>query len=110
MKEIRKGEVYLVDLGSQPNGIQGGKRPVMIVQNNYGNIYSPTVIVAPITSTKGPTQPTHLEIKLHKPSIVLTEQLTTIPKTKLEGNRLYYANHNTLLKLDHALAISIGIR
>ena len=100
----------MVDLGDQPKGIQGGNRPVMIVQNNYGNIYSPTVIVAPITSTKGPTQPTHVEIELQKPSIVLTEQLTTIPKHRLKGTRLYYANHDTLLRIDHALAISIGIQ
>lgn len=110
MKEIRKGEVYLVDLGDQPRGIQGGKRPCIVVQNNYGNIYSPTVIVAPITSTKGPTQATHVSITLQKESTILTEQLTTIKKESLKGPRLYYANHDDLLKLDHALAISLGIR
>lgn len=88
----------------------GGKRPVMVVQNNYGNLYSPTVIVAPITSTKRPSQATHVGIQLQKPSTILTEQLTTISKKQLIGTPIHYANHDTLLQVDHALTISLGIK
>ncbi len=81
-----RGDVYLADLGEHIGSVQSGIRPVLLIQNNTGNRYGPTLIVAPITSRfwKKPTQPTHCLLEglkfLRGPSVVLTEQITTIDK------------------------------
>lgn len=112
--KFHRGEVYRADLG-EPNGsVQAGVRPVVIIQNNTGNRYSPTVMVAPATSNieKKPNMPTHHIIKscsaFKKPSIILLEQVQTVNKTQLE---YYYGTVPKLdmLKIDVKLLISFGL-
>ena len=92
MKEnwiYRRGDIYLVDLGTNPGSEQGGCRPVLLLQNNVGNHYAPTLIVAPVSSRywKKTNQPTHSLIEgisnLSSPSVVLAEQLITIDKVRV---------------------------
>ena len=92
MKEnwnYRRGDIYLVDLGRNIGSEQGGCRPVLLLQNDVGNHFGPTLIVAPITSRywKKSQQPTHTLIagirNLSSPSVVLAEQLLTIDKMRV---------------------------
>ena len=86
---IRRGEIYYADLSPVVGSEQGGVRPVLIVQNDIGNKYSPTVIVAAITSQINKAKlPTHIEISaseygLPKDSVILLEQIRTIDKKRL---------------------------
>lgn len=88
-RAFRRGEIYLADLGTRFGSEQGGIRPVLILQNNLGNIYCPTLIVAPLTTQTGkkPNQPTHYKLagdgKAIRPSTVLLEQITTIDKRRV---------------------------
>lgn len=94
---IWRGDVYRADLG-EPNGsVQSGVRPVVIIQNNVGNKYSPTVMIAPVTS--------NIE---KKPHMVLTEQVLTINKSQLQ---YYYGTVPKLdmLKIDVKILISFGL-
>lgn len=111
---IWRGDVYRADLG-EPNGsVQSGVRPVVIIQNNVGNKYSPTVMIAPVTSNieKKPHMPTHHIVKscaaFKKPSMVLTEQVLTINKSQLQ---YYYGTVPKLdmLKIDVKILISFGL-
>ena len=87
MKEIKRGEIYSADFGAGFGSEQGGVRPVLILQNNTGNKYSPTTIVAAITSKKTKTAlPTHVTVTangLKTESTVLLEQIRTIDKARL---------------------------
>lgn len=92
MKEnwnYHRGDIYLVDLGTNIGSEQGGCRPVLLVQNDIGNHFGPTLIVAPVSSRywKKSKQPTHTLIEgiqnLSSPSVVLTEQLLTIDKVRV---------------------------
>lgn len=91
-RAFRRGEIYLADLGTRFGSEQGGIRPVLILQNNLGNIYCPTLIVAPLTTQTGkkPNQPTHYKLagdgKAIRPSTVLLEQITTIDKRRVLGS------------------------
>ena len=86
----RRGDIYLVDLGSNVGSEQGGCRPVLLLQNDVGNHYGPTLIVAPITSRvwKKSEQPTHCCLEkmagLNENSMVLLEQITTIDKSRVK--------------------------
>ena len=86
----RRGDIYLVDLGSNVGSEQGGCRPVLLLQNDVGNHYGPTLIVAPITSRvwKKSEQPTHCRLEkmagLSENSMVLLEQITTIDKSRVK--------------------------
>ena len=88
--EVKRGEVYMVDLSPVVGSEQGGLRPAVIVQNDVGNKYSPTTIVACITSKLHKAKlPTHVELAknvcyLKQDSILLCEQLRTIDKTRLK--------------------------
>lgn len=83
---IRRGEVYWCDLGECNGHIQRGKRPVIIIQNDVGNYYSPTTIVIPCSTTKKIATPCHFYFKLKgKYNIALCEQITTINKYQLIG-------------------------
>lgn len=85
MSEIKRGDVFLVDLPNFDNCIQSGLRPCVVVQNNAGNTYSPLVIVCPITSRVKKKQSTHAKIDdLEAPSIILCEQIMTIDKSQLK--------------------------
>lgn len=113
--KIVRGDIYYADLGKVEGSEQGGVRPVIVIQNNVGNRYSPTVIIAAITSQLNKAKlPTHLEINkalcdLDKESIILFEQIRTIDKSRL---RDYIGSVPTELtsKIDTALIISLGIK
>lgn len=112
--EINRGEIYYADLSPVVGSEQGGVRPVLVVQNNVGNKYSPTVIVAAITSqlTKAKL-PTHIELNkdtynLPKDSVVLLEQIRTLDKRRL-GEKLSSLDEIAMQKVDLALIISFGL-
>lgn len=112
--EINRGEIYYADLSPVVGSEQGGVRPVLVVQNNVGNKYSPTVIVAAITSqlTKAKL-PTHIELKkeiynLPKDSVVLLEQIRTLDKRRLM-EKLAELDNFTMQKVDLGLVVSFGL-
>lgn len=111
---IRKGDIYYADLSPVVGSEQGGVRPVLVVQNDIGNRYSPTIIIAAITSqiNKGKL-PTHVEIKgddygLSKDSVLLLEQIRTIDKKRL-GEKIGHVEEDIIEKVDDALRISLGL-
>ena len=112
--EYRRGEVYLADLDPYRGSEQGGTRPVLVLQNNVGNIYCPTLIVAPITSRleKKPNQPTHCllgKVKcLPEKSMVMLEQIRTIDKSRVIRfiGRL---KAEKMREIDAALEVSLGL-
>ena len=111
---VKRGEIYYADLSPVIGSEQGGIRPVLIVQNDVGNKYSPTVIAAAITSQKEKNKlPTHIEIEsvgcgLSKDSIVLLEQIRTIDKKRLK-ERMGMLDMNSMHRIDNALSVSFGI-
>ena len=110
---VKRGDIYYADLSPVIGSEQGGMRPVLIVQNNVGNKYSPTVIVAAITTKieKG-KMPTHVEVGadkgLEKNSVVLLEQVRTIDKQRLR-DQVTHLDNKTMSMVDEALAISVGL-
>lgn len=88
-RNVRRGDIYHADLDPVFGSEQGGYRPVLVIQNNIGNKYSPTVIVAAITSKEKMKLPTHIAVPemegLEKDSVVLLEQLRTLDKRRLEN-------------------------
>ena len=111
-KTYYHGDVYMADLGQGIGSEQGGSRPVVIVQNDTGNHFSPTVIVATMTS-KGDSKaklPTHFAEGLTQvPSLVLCEQVRTLDKQRL-GEHLGRLTQKEIQQLDYALAVSFGLR
>lgn len=112
--DINRGEVFYADLSPVVGCEQGGTRPVVIVQNDTGNKYSPTVIAAAITSKQDKTTlPTHIAVKaescgLAKDSVVLLEQIRTIDKTRLK-EKTGKLPEEDIKKLNKALNISFGL-
>ena len=111
---VKRGEIYYADLSPVVGSEQGGIRPVLIVQNNVGNRYSPTVIAAAITSQQNKAKmPTHIELSartygLAKDSIVLLEQIRTLDKRRLR-ERMGCLDEAAMQKVDSAIAISFGL-
>ena len=111
---VKRGEIYYADLSPVFGSEQGGIRPVLIVQNNVGNRYSPTVIAAAITSQQNKAKmPTHIELSartygLAKDSIVLLEQIRTLDKRRLR-ERMGCLDEAAMQKVDSAIAISFGL-
>jgi len=110
---FRRGDIYLADLSPAVGSEQGGKRPVLIVQNDVGNLFSTTVIVAPITSQdKGRNLPTHVPLSrnvgLEHDSMVLLEQLRTLDVCRFE-KFITRLNGNQMEPVNHALLVSIGL-
>lgn len=106
---MHRGEVYLADFGMSHGHVQSGIRPVVIIQNETGNKYSPTVIVAPLTSRSKKPIPTHcVTYATGLRSTVLTECIKTLDKSWL-GRRLGQLTLHEMEALDRALAISIGL-
>lgn len=113
-EHIKRGDIYYADLGDVFGSEQAGVRPVLIVQNDIGNKYSPTVIVAPLTSKERKHQlPTHCNIKsqgrLKVSSLVLLEQLRVIDKSRLKGKRVGSLAADDMKDVDKALSISVGL-
>lgn len=111
---IKRGEIYYADLSPVVGSEQGGIRPVLIVQNDIGNKFSPTVIAAAITSQRDKNNlPTHIEVNgqscgLAKDSVVLLEQVRTIDKRRLK-EKMGSLDTNDMGKVNHALGVSLGI-
>ena len=112
--DIKRGDIFYADLSPVVGSEQGGMRPVLIVQNNVGNHYSPTVIVAAITAkVQKAKMPTHVNINaahtgIEKNSVVLLEQVRTIDKQRLK-DRVTHLDDSTMQRVDNALQISIGL-
>ncbi len=111
---IKRGDIYYADLNPVIGSEQGGLRPVLIIQNNIGNQYSPTTIVASITSQLSKSKlPTHVELDceacgLEKDSVILTEQLRTIDKRRLK-QKITSLDEEVMDKVNKALEISLGL-
>ncbi|MBQ3136478.1 MAG: type II toxin-antitoxin system PemK/MazF family toxin [Clostridia bacterium] len=111
---IKRGEIYYADLSPVIGSEQGGIRPVLIVQNDVGNKFSPTVIAAAITSQRFKTDlPTHIQVNadncgLAKDSIVLLEQVRTLDKKRLR-EKMGNLNKTDMYKIDKALSVSFGL-
>ena len=111
---VKRGEIYYADLSPVVGSEQGGIRPVLIIQNNIGNRYSPTVIAAAITSQQDKTKlPTHISVAadssgLHKNSIVLLEQVRTLDKRRLK-EKMGDLDLESMNRVDHALSVSFGL-
>ena len=111
---VKRGDIFYADLSPVIGSEQGGIRPVIIIQNDIGNKYSPTVIVAAITSQINKAKlPTHVEISseeygLNKDSVVLLEQVRTLDKKRLK-EKIGHMTDSDMEKVDRALRISIGI-
>ncbi len=112
---VKRGEIYYADLSPVVGSEQGGVRPVLIIQNDTGNRYSPTVIAAAITSQTGKARlPTHIELPveedcgLTKDSVVLLEQVRTLDKRRLR-ERMGRVDDRVMEKIDTAIAVSFGL-
>lgn len=112
-KMIKRGELYYADLSPVVGSEQGGVRPVLVVQNDVGNKYSPTVIAAAVTSRINKAKlPTHIELGakeygLPKDSVVLLEQIRTLDKCRLK-DRIGEIPDDVMSKVNRALMISLG--
>lgn len=112
-KAIRRGDLFYADLDPVVGSEQGGIRPVLVIQNDVGNYFSPTVVAAAITSRKAKNSlPTHILLEnvpgLAPTSLLLLEQLRTIDRKRLRGY-IGRISKEKMLEIDAALAISIGI-
>ena len=111
---VRRGDIYYADLSPVVGSEQGGLRPVLIIQNDIGNRYSPTVIAAAITSRMSKTRlPTHIDIYaedvgLAKDSVILLEQIRTLDKRRLK-EKMGHLNDRTMDTVNTAIAISFGL-
>lgn len=111
---IKRGDIYYADLSPVVGSEQGGVRPVLIVQNDVGNRYSPTVIAAAITSQRDKTElPTHIRVTaqgsgLQRDSIILLEQVRTIDKRRLK-ERMGALDTGSMNRVDQALSVSFGL-
>ena len=111
---IKRGDIYYADLSPVVGSEQGGVRPVLIVQNDVGNRYSPTVIAAAITSQKEKSKlPTHIEINsqvcgLSRDSVVLLEQIRTLDKKRLK-EKMGRLDDGSMGQINQALSISFGL-
>ena len=111
---IKRGDIYYADLSPVIGSEQGGLRPVLIVQNDVGNKYSPTVIAAAITSKMGKTKlPTHIDVVgnqvgLAKDSVILLEQIRTIDKKRLK-EKMGHLDDDTMKNVNDAIEVSFGL-
>lgn len=111
---VRRGEIYYADLSPVIGSEQGGVRPVLIVQNDVGNKFSPTVIAAAITSQRDKTKlPTHIQLSseecgLSRDSVVLLEQIRTIDKRRLK-ERMGRIDESAMQQINKALSVSFGL-
>lgn len=113
-RKIMRGDMYYADLGPVVGSEQDGLRPVVVIQNNLGNKYSPTIVIAAVTSKTTPKMmlPTHIRIStkygIEKDSVVLLEQIRTIDRMRLEGY-IGTLGAATMMQINKALAISVGL-
>ena len=111
---VKRGDIYYADLSPVVGSEQGGLRPVLIIQNDIGNRYSPTVIAAAITSKMSKTHlPTHIDIYaekvgLAKDSVILLEQIRTIDKRRLK-EKMGHLDDSVMSEVNSAIAVSFGL-
>ncbi len=111
---VKRGDIYYADLSPVVGSEQGGLRPVLIIQNDVGNRYSPTVIAAAITSRMGKTRlPTHIDIYadkagLAKDSVILLEQIRTLDKQRLK-EKMGHLDDGMMNEVNNAIAVSFGL-
>ena len=111
---VKRGDIFYADLSPVVGSEQGGLRPVLIIQNDVGNRYSPTVIAAAITSRMGKTRlPTHIDIYadkagLSKDSVVLLEQIRTLDKRRLK-EKMGHLDEGMMNAVNAAIAVSFGL-
>ena len=111
---VKRGDIYYSDLSPVVGSEQGGIRPVLIIQNDIGNRYSPTVIAAAITSQQDKAKlPTHIKVNaddcgLARDSVVLLEQVRTIDKQRLK-ERMGSLDNGSMDRVDRALSVSFGL-
>jgi len=111
---IKRGEIFYAELNPVVGSEQGGTRPVLVIQNDIGNQFSPTTIVAAITSQISKAKlPTHVEVKakrsgLERDSVILTEQIRTIDKSRLK-EKVAVLDEEIMLKVNEAIEISLGL-
>jgi len=112
--QVKRGDIYYADLSPVVGSEQGGIRPVLIVQNDVGNKYSPTVIAAAVTSQLNKSKlPTHIELDavkygLPKNSVILTEQIRTIDKKRLK-EKIGHIDEELMNMVNDALFVSFGL-
>ena len=112
--DVSRGDVFYADLNPVIGSEQGGVRPVVVIQNDIGNKYSPTIIVAAITSKIDKAKlPTHVEIptevsSLKKDSVILLEQIRTLDKKRLQ-RKVTSLEDKTIKKVNKAIEISLGL-
>ena len=109
----RRGDIYYADLNPVCGSEQGGKRPVVVIQNNIGNVHSPTLIVATITTKQDKRKyPTHYPIKENpaftEPSVIMLEQLRTIDKTRLK-DKVCHLDAPVMDRVNEALKVSLEL-
>lgn len=109
--EIRRGEIYMADLTVSEGCEQSGVRPVLVIQNDKGNIHAPTVIIAPISSRIHKANfPTHVSLScLRSPSFVELEQIRTIDKRRLMGKQIGRIDETTQERVNQAIKVSLAI-
>lgn len=112
--KIRRGDIFYADLSPVIGSEQDGIRPIVVIQNDVGNRFSPTIIGIAITSKEKAKMPTHLEIDgtkygLEKDSVILAEQIRTLDKSRLK-EKVGKLDKDTLEKLKKAIEISFGLR
>ncbi|TFD95313.1 MULTISPECIES: type II toxin-antitoxin system PemK/MazF family toxin [Jeotgalibacillus] len=111
---VKRGDVFFADLSPVVGSEQGGVRPVLIIQNDIGNRFSPTVVVAAITAQIQKAKlPTHVEISskrngFERDSVILLEQIRTLDKQRLT-DKITHLDDETMDKVDEALQISLGL-
>ena len=111
---VKRGDIFYADLSPVVGSEQGGLRPVLIIQNDVGNRYSPTVIAAAITSRMGKTRlPTHIDIYadkagLAKDSVILLEQIRTLDKRRLK-EKMGHLDDRIMDQVNVAIAVSFGL-
>jgi mRNA interferase MazF len=111
---VKRGDVYFADLSPVVGSEQGGVRPVLVIQNDIGNRFSPTVIIAAITAQIQKAKlPTHVEIDakrygFERDSVILLEQIRTIDKQRLT-DKITHLDEEMMEKVDEALQVSLGL-
>ncbi|MBQ8407576.1 MAG: type II toxin-antitoxin system PemK/MazF family toxin [Clostridia bacterium] len=114
LPNIKRGDIFYADLSPVVGSEQGGLRPVLIIQNDVGNRYSPTVIAAAITSRMGKTRlPTHIDVHadkvgLAKDSVILLEQIRTLDKRRLK-EKMGHLDGAVMTQVNNAIAVSFGL-
>ena len=111
---VTRGDIYFAELNPVQGSEQGGTRPVLVIQNDVGNAYSPTTIVLAITSQLNKARlPTHVAVAaaesgLSRDSVILAEQVRTIDKSRLR-QKVARLEPRTMRRIENALAVSIGL-